>query len=96
MPVLGFYGAAILGIMGSLSLLHLGALSVRLSWTVSCFNGCVFCEVQLCLLSCSCEYFSSVPSYRVQWSVNGGQEQMDCGSSHQGCVSEVLSGIHAL
>ena len=31
-----------------------------------------------------------------QWSVNDGQEQIDCGSSHQGCVSEVLSGIHVL
>ena len=32
----------------------------------------------------------------VQWSVSGGQEQIDCGRSHLGCLSEVLSGIHVL
>ena len=32
----------------------------------------------------------------VQWSVNGGQEQIDCGRSRQGCASEVLSGILAV
>ena len=32
----------------------------------------------------------------VQWSVSGGQEQIDCGTSHQGCVREVFSGIHVL
>ena len=32
----------------------------------------------------------------VQWSVDGGQEQIDCGRSHMGCVSEVLIGNHVL
>ena len=59
----------------------------------------MFCEVQLCLVSCSCEYCCSVTTPKlscVQWSVNGGQEQIDCGRSHLGCVSEVLSGIRVL
>ena len=34
---------------------------------VSSFNGCVFCEVQLCLVSCICEYGCSVPSYLKQF-----------------------------
>ena len=64
---LGFIVHAILGIMWSRCLLHLGALSVRLSECQS--------EVKLCLVSCSCEYCGSVPSYLVSsWSVNGGQE----------------------
>ena len=41
--------------------LHFGALSVRLSG-VSFVLMAVFCDDQLCLVSCSCEYFSSVPS----------------------------------
>ena len=41
---------AILGIMGSQSLLHLGALSVRLC------EGSLVLMVQLCLVSCNCEY----------------------------------------
>ena len=45
---LGFMVQAIFGIMGSESLLHLGALSVPLSEGSLVFNGCVFCEVQLC------------------------------------------------
>ena len=57
---LGFMVQAIFGIMGSQSLLHLGALSV------SRFNGCcMFCEVKLCLVSCKYEYFSSVSYYLV-------------------------------
>ena len=55
---------AIFGIMGSQSLLHLGALSLRLSMG-SIVYWCMFCDVQLCLVSCSCEYCSSVPSYLV-------------------------------
>ena len=37
---LGFMVQAILGMMGSQSLLHVGALSVRLSEEISCFNVC--------------------------------------------------------
>ena len=62
---LGFMMEAIFGIMGSQSLLHLGALSVQLSKGFFVLFCCMFCEVQLPLLSCSCEYCSSVPSYRV-------------------------------
>ena len=70
---------------------NVGALSVRLS-EGSLVLMAVFCEVQWCLVSCSCEYCSSVPSYLV--SSEWGQEQIYRVSSHQGCVSEVLSGIH--
>ena len=52
-------------------------------------------EVQLCLVACSSEYCSPKLSC-VPWSVNGGQEQIDCGRSLQSCVSEVLSGIRVL
>ena len=59
-------------------------------WRVSCFNGCVFCEVQLRLVSCSWVLLSCPKLSCVQWSVSG------CGRSHLGCVSGVLSGIHVL
>ena len=62
---LGLMVQAILGMMGSQILLHVGALSVRLTEGFYCFNGCVFCEVQFCLVSCSCDYCCSVPSYLV-------------------------------
>ena len=55
---------AIVGIMWSQSLLQAGALSVRLS-EGSLVLMAVFCEVQLCFVSCSCEYCCSVPSYLV-------------------------------
>ena len=48
---LSFMVQAILGIMGSQSLLHLGALSVRLSEGPLVLMA-VFCEVQLCLVYC--------------------------------------------
>ena len=32
----------------------------------------------------------------VQWSVSVGQEHIVCGRSHQGCVSQVLSGLPLL
>ena len=52
----------------------------------------MFCEVQLCLEVVSIVGLSQ--AIFVHWSVNGGQEQIDCGRSHLGRVSEVLSGIH--
>ena len=61
---LGLIVQAILGMMGSQSLLHVGALSVWLSEGFLVLMA-VFCEVQLCLVSCSCEYGCSVPSYLV-------------------------------
>ena len=61
---LSFMVQAILGMMGSQSLLHVGALSVRLSEGFLVLTA-VFCEVQLCLVSCTCEYGCSVPSYLV-------------------------------
>ena len=61
---LGFIVQAILGMMGSQSLLHVGALSLRLSEGFLVLMA-VFGEVQLCLVSCSCEYGCSVPSYLV-------------------------------
>ena len=61
---LGFIVQAILGMMGSQSLLHVGTLSVRLSEGFLVLMT-VSCEVQLCLASCSCEYGCSVPSYPV-------------------------------
>ena len=51
---------------------------------VSRFNFCMFCEIRLSLVSCSCEYCSSVPFYRVSsgpGSVTGEQEQIVCGKS---------------
>ena len=64
---LGFIVQAILGMMGSQSLLHVGALSVRLSEgflvlmaVCSVRSSCV-----LYLVACSCEYGCSVPSYLV-------------------------------
>ena len=45
---LGFMVQAILGMMGSQSLLHVGALSERLS---EGFLVLMFCEIQLCLVS---------------------------------------------
>ena len=87
---LGFIVQAILGMMGSQNLLHVGTLSVRLSEGFLVLMT-VSCEVQLCLVSCICEYGCSVPSYHVS-----GQEQTGCGRSHLGCVSGVLSGIHVL
>ena len=62
---LGFMVQAILGMMGSQSLLHVGALSVRFSEGFLVLMACVFCEVQLCLVSCSGEYGCSVSSYLV-------------------------------
>ena len=53
---------AIFGIMGSESLLRLGVMSVRLS------EGSLVLIAACCILhvvSCSCEYCSSVPSYLV-------------------------------
>ena len=61
---LGFIVQAILGMMGSQSLLHVGALSVRLSEGFLVLMA-VKCEVQFRLVSCSCEYGCSVPSYLV-------------------------------
>ena len=46
---LGFIVQAILGMMESQSLLHVGALSVRLSEGFLVLMA-VFCEVQLCLV----------------------------------------------
>ena len=65
---LGFIVQAILGVMGSQSLLHVGALFVRLSEGFLVLMA-VFCEVQLCFVSCSREYGCSVPSYLVSSSV---------------------------
>ena len=53
--VLGLWCKQFFGIMGSQGLLHLGVLSVRLSEGPLVLMA-VFCEVQLCLVSCSCEY----------------------------------------
>ena len=50
--ILGFMVQAILGMMGSQSLLHVGALSVRLSEGFLVLMP-VFCEIQLCLVSCN-------------------------------------------
>ena len=61
---LGFIVQAILGMMGSQSLLHVGALSVRLSEGFLVLMA--VCSVRSsCLVSCSCEYGGSVPSYLV-------------------------------
>ena len=82
--------------MGSQSLLHLGALSVRLSeGSLVLMDLCsVRSNCVLYLVDWSIGVLSQASC--VQWSVNGGQGQIDCGSSHQGCVSKVLSGIHIL
>ena len=63
----------------------------------------MFCEFQLSLVSCSCEYFGSFPSYPVPsgpsvvyilyilLSVSSGQEQNVCRRSQLGCdPSQVL------
>ena len=70
--------------MGSQSLLHVGALSVRLSEGFPVLMPVCFVRSSCVKLSC------------VQWSVSGGQEQIGCRSVHLGCVSGVLSGIHVL
>ena len=62
---LGFMVQAILGILESQSLLHLGVLSVRLSQGSIVLMAVRFCEVQLCLVSCFLKYCSRVPSYLV-------------------------------
>ena len=95
---LGFIVQAILGMMGSQSLLHVGALSVRLSEgflvlmaVCSVRSSCVLYLVVVSMAWLFCPKLSC-----VQWSVSGGQEQIGCGRSHLGCVSGVLSGIHVL
>ena len=62
---LGFMVESIFGIMGSQSLLHKGALSVWLS-EGSPVLIVVYSVVQLSLVSCSCEYCSSVLSFNLQ------------------------------
>ena len=96
---LGFIVQAILGMMGSQSLLHVGALSVRLS------EGFLVL-MAVCSVRSSCVLYLVVVSMVrwlfcpklscVQWSVSGEQEQIGCGRSHLDCVSGVLSGIHVL
>ena len=66
------------------------ALSARLrvEYRVFCIHDCMFCEMQLSFVFCSCEYCSSDLScsceycgsvlFCVQWSVSGGQEQIVC------------------
>ena len=93
---LGFIVQAILGMMGSQSSLHVGALSVRLS-------GGFLVLMAVCSVRSSCVLYLVVVSMVVlsqtscvQWSVSGGQEQIGCGRNHLGSVSGVLSGIHVL
>ena len=88
---LGFKVQAILDMMGSQRLLHVGALSVRLS------EGFLVL-MAVCSVRSSCVLYLVVVSMVVlsQWSVSGGQEQTGCGRSHLGCVSGVLRGIYVL
>ena len=85
--------------MGSQSLLHVGALAVRLSEeflvlmaVCSVRSSCVLYPVVVSMV-----VLSQAPKLScVQWSVSGGQDHIGCGRSHLGCVSGVLSGIHVL
>ena len=93
---LGLMVEAILSRMGSQSLLHVGAMSVRLSEgflvlmaVCSVRSSCVLYLVVVSIVLLFCPKLTC-----VQWSVSCGQEQIGCGRSHLGCVSGVLSGIH--
>ena len=61
----GFYGASNFGYDGVPEFTAYRGTVCTVESRVSGFNSCVFCEVQLCLVSCSCEYCGSVPSYLV-------------------------------
>ena len=77
----GFCGSSDSGYNGIRENSEFGAMPVRSSEGFLVLMA-VFREVQLCLVSCGCELCSSVPSlFCVQWSVNGGREHIDCGSS---------------
>ena len=87
---LGFIVQAILGMMGSQSLLHVGALSVRLS------EGFLVL-MAVCSVRSSCVLYLVVVSMVVlsqailcPVAVSGEQEQIGCGRSHLDCVSGVL------
>ena len=91
----GFIVQAILGMMGSQSLLHIGALSVRLSEgflvlmaVCSVRSSCLLCLVVVSMVVLSQAILCPV--------VRGGQEHIGCERSHLGCVSGVLNGIHVL
>ena len=80
--------------MGSQSLLHVGALSVRLS------EGFLVL-MAVCSVRSSCVLYLVVVSMvvlsqAILCPVSGEQEQIGCGRSHLDCVSGVLSGIHVL
>ena len=94
---LGFIVQAILGMMGSQSLLHVGALSVRLSEgflvlmaVCSVRYSCVLYLVVVSMVVLSQAILC--PVVREWWEGS----QIGCGRSHLGCVSGVLSGIHVL
>ena len=87
---LGFIVQAILGMMGSQSLLHVGALSVRLS------EGFLVL-MAVCSVRSSCVLYLVVVSMvvlsqAILCPVVREQEQIGCGRSHLDCVSGVLSG----
>ena len=90
---LGFIVQAILGMMGSQSLLHVGALSVRLS------EGFLVL-MAVCSVRSSCVlYFVVVSMVVLSQAILCPvvrEEQIGCRRSHLGCVSGVLSGIHVL
>ena len=78
---LGSTVQTILGIMGSLSLLHAGALSVRLREgylvLMSVCSVMSNCVLYLVVVSIDVVFYPKLSC--VQWSVNGGQKQIDCG-----------------
>ena len=93
---LGFIVQAILGMMGSQSLLRVGALFVRLSEEFLVLMA-------VCSVRSSCVLYLVVVSMVVlsqtilclvvrEWT-SGGQEQIGYGRSHLGCVSGVLSEV---
>ena len=95
---LGFIVQYILGMMGSQCLLHVGALSVRLSeWFLVLMAVCsVKSSCVLYLVVVSMVVLSQAILCPVVREWCSGQEQIGCGRSHLGCVSGVLSGIRVL